>query len=274
MELRSKMTKEVDKVDQNYFNLYTKIDIVVDVVMKIVEFCNSLLTKFNLKSESDSKHFVKLEELLRNVKELISKLVVSASSLVSQESFSQMFSLLESNLRVDLAPLLKLVNFMPSDAPLIKIGVQEREKCGGSSVSKGVDTGSSNDHSQGSAIRKVMSTQLPTLLPTSLSTTSTIMNSNPLTKGITIGSSAGGSNSKPPPLKKEMEGKGKGINTDPTKEDKKIVLEKEIVRQRQIESILRQGKEILLVLRWVIQPNHTIMKQSNRLFHLVTCMIV
>ena len=37
-----------------------------------------------------------------------------------------------------------------------------------------------------------------------------------------------------------MEGKGKGIQVDPTKNVKKISLEKEMEKQRQINSILRQ----------------------------------
>ena len=37
-----------------------------------------------------------------------------------------------------------------------------------------------------------------------------------------------------------MEGKGKGIQVDTTKEDKNISLEKEMQKQRQINNILRQ----------------------------------
>ena len=177
LQLRSEITKEVAKVDQ--------------------------------KSESDSKYFVKLEELLGNVKELILKLDVSPSSSVSQETLSKMFSSLESNLKAELDPLLMLANLMPLDAPLIKTGVQGREKGGGSSVSKGVDTGSSKDHSQGKVVGKVMTTHIPTSLPTSMSNTSTTMISKPLTKCIVIGSSAVGSSSKPPPSKKKCKEKGR-----------------------------------------------------------------
>ncbi|CAI9279301.1 unnamed protein product [Lactuca saligna] len=204
------MTKEVANVDQNYSNLHTKVDIVADVVTTIVEFYNLLINKVDLKFESESKHFVKLEEILGNVKELISKLDVSPSSLVSQESLSQMFSSLESNMKANLAPLMKFVNLMPFDVSPIKTGLQGGEKVGDSSVLKGVDIGSSKDHSQGKVVGKVMSTQIPTLLPTSMSTTLTTMTSKPLTKGIVIVSSAGGSSSKPPPSKKEMEAKREG----------------------------------------------------------------
>ena len=61
------MTQEVARVDQNYSTLCTKADIVADVVIKFFEFYNSLVTKVDLKSESDSTHFDKLEELMGSV---------------------------------------------------------------------------------------------------------------------------------------------------------------------------------------------------------------
>ncbi|CAI9279940.1 unnamed protein product [Lactuca saligna] len=118
------MTKEVAKVDHNYSNLYTKVDIVTDVVKKTTEFSTTLITKVDFQSEYGSNGFVKLEELLSNVKALISKINVSPSSLVSQEALSKMLSSLESKLRADLATLIKFVSLMPSDAPPIKTWVQ------------------------------------------------------------------------------------------------------------------------------------------------------
>lgn len=94
-----------------------------------------------------------------------------------------------------------------------------------------------------SSLRKVISMQIPTSLPKStVSTTATTMTSKPLTKGVVIGSFAGGSSSKPPPSTEEMKVKGKGIHTNSTEEEKKIALEKEMDRQRQIHSILRQRR--------------------------------
>ena len=142
------MAKEIANIDQNYSNLHIKVDIVVDVVRKIVEFYNSLINKVDLKYDSDSKHFVKVEELLGNIKELISKLNVSPSSSVSQESLSKMFSSLESNLRDDLDPFLKFVNLMPTDAWLVSTGVQGGEK----------GVGAWKDSDQGKVVGKVIST--------------------------------------------------------------------------------------------------------------------
>lgn len=59
-----------------------------------------------------------------------------------------MFSSLESTLKAELVPLLKLIHLMPSDAPPAKTGVQGREK--------GVV--SSKDLDEGKVVRKVMST--------------------------------------------------------------------------------------------------------------------
>lgn len=42
---------------------------------------------------------------------------------------------MESILKADLAPILKLVNLMPSDTPPVKTGVQRGEKVGGSGLS-------------------------------------------------------------------------------------------------------------------------------------------
>lgn len=116
-ELHYETMNEVSKVDLNYSNIHTKVDVVADVVKKIVEFSNSLISKVDLKSKFDSKGFAKLEELLWNVKEQISKINVSPSSSVAQEALSNMFSSLESKLRDDLTPLIKFINLMPSNAP-------------------------------------------------------------------------------------------------------------------------------------------------------------
>ncbi|CAI9298587.1 unnamed protein product [Lactuca saligna] len=223
------MTKEIAKIDQNYSNIHTKVNIFVDAFKNIVELYTSLIIKVDFKSESNYKHFVKLEELLGNVKGLVSKLNVSPSYSVSQELLSKMYSSLESNLRFDLAPLMKFVNLMPTDATPVLIGVQGGEK----------GVGASKDSDQGKVVGKVISPQIPTSFPSSTSTISTTMTSKPLNKGVVIGSSIRGSSLKPPTSKEEMEGKGKGIKTDPTKEEKKIAFEKETEKQRHIQSILR-----------------------------------
>ena len=70
-ELKSEMSKEVAKLDQNYSTLQTKVDVIVDVVMKVVEYFNSLSTKIDSKIETDSKVFAKLDEILVSLKESI-----------------------------------------------------------------------------------------------------------------------------------------------------------------------------------------------------------
>lgn len=70
---------------------------------------------------------------MESLKESISKLDSSPKSFISHDSLIQMFSSLESNLTADLAPILKLVNLMPTDAPTFKTGVQGGEKWVGSS---------------------------------------------------------------------------------------------------------------------------------------------
>ncbi|CAI9281247.1 unnamed protein product [Lactuca saligna] len=153
------------------------------------------------KTKSDSKVFATLGEFLVSLKESILKVDNSPKSYVSQESLSQMFSSLGTNLKVEVDPLLKLVNLMPTDAPPVKPVVQ-----GGDN-----GVGSSKDNDQGKVVGKLISTQIPTSLPTSMSTTLTTMNSKPLTKCIIIGSTTGGSSLKAPPSNEVKDDRGKGI---------------------------------------------------------------
>ena len=92
-------------------------------------------------------------------------------------------------------------------------------------------------------VGKVMSTQILTSLPKTSSTTNsttTTTTTKPLAKGVVIDSGVGGSSSsKPPPLTEEMKSKVKGISTELTAEEERATMEKEMERQRQIQSILR-----------------------------------
>lgn len=87
-ELHSEMAKEVVKLDHNYSNLNTKVNIVVDTVTKDVELHSSLLTKIEAKSTFVSQIFAKLEELLGSLNELLTKLGSSLLSSISQDFFS------------------------------------------------------------------------------------------------------------------------------------------------------------------------------------------
>lgn len=131
------------------------MDIISEVVRKLVE----IFTAF---SKNDSQVITKMEEFLTSLKESISKLDSSPTSSVSHEPLSKMFSSLESNFKAESAPLLKLVKLIPTDAPPVQIRVQ-----GG----KGVGFGSSKETSDGKVVGKVMSTQTPTSLLTSMTTT-------------------------------------------------------------------------------------------------------
>ncbi|CAI9288637.1 unnamed protein product [Lactuca saligna] len=115
---------QVVKLDHNYSVLNTKVDIVPAAVTKVVEFHSFLRTKIDKKSEYDSQSFAKLEELLGSLKELLSKLGSSLQSSISPDSFSHMFSSLESTLKAALDPLLKMINLLPTGAPLVRTGVQ------------------------------------------------------------------------------------------------------------------------------------------------------
>lgn len=145
-----------------------------------------------------------------------------------------MISSIESNIKVELDPILKLVLLLPTNAPLTKHVKQGGEKGCGVGLSKGVD--------KGDVVRKVTSTQISTSLPVLLTTTSTTTTSRLITKDTVIGESTGDStsSSKPPPSKDDKGDKGKGIEIATTEEEKKKNLEMEIERQQHINNILRQ----------------------------------
>lgn len=127
-EICQEMTQEVAKVDQNYSSLHTKVDIVADVVTKIVKYHTSLLNKVDVKFESDSKEFVRFQALFGELKDLILKISIPPSSLFSQDLISQMHSSLETRLKDDLDPLLKFVNLMPKSTPPVSTGVQGEKR--------------------------------------------------------------------------------------------------------------------------------------------------
>lgn len=116
-ELRTDMAKEIVALDHNYSSLYTMVDIIVDAVTKVFMWYNFLLTKVDKNVEVDAQSFGKIEELLGNLKELISKFGSLASSLLTPEFLTHKFRLLESTFHNELDPLVKFVNLMPTDAP-------------------------------------------------------------------------------------------------------------------------------------------------------------
>lgn len=73
-ELLTDMAKEVAQIDRNYSSLSMKVDIIANVVTKVVELYNSLVPKLGSKSKFDGQCIAKIEELLGNFKELVSNL--------------------------------------------------------------------------------------------------------------------------------------------------------------------------------------------------------
>lgn len=70
------MSKEIVKLDHNYSDIYTKVDVISDAITKVLEHFNSFCTQVDTKNEYDSKVFTKLKELLGSLMESLSKLDV------------------------------------------------------------------------------------------------------------------------------------------------------------------------------------------------------
>lgn len=90
MDLKAEMAKEVEKLEKSHFVLHGKVDIVADVIVKLVEYNYDYSTKLDVKTTSDSKVFEKLEEVLSSIKESVSQFALSNQSFVSQEAITQM----------------------------------------------------------------------------------------------------------------------------------------------------------------------------------------
>ncbi|CAI9285759.1 unnamed protein product [Lactuca saligna] len=190
--LKSEMDIEAEKIEKIYSIIHGK----VDVIVKHVEYNTSYLTRLHAKTEKNSQVSEKLEEFLSSIKESISKASLSNQSSVSQESFSQLISSIETHLKVKLAPILELVHVLPTNVPPAKQVSQGGEKgC--------IGIGSSEDTDKGVVVGKLLSAQIPTSLPISFITTSTTTTTIHIMKGILIGESIGGycSRSMPPPSK-------------------------------------------------------------------------
>lgn len=246
-EICSDIAKGVAQLDHNYSSLNTKVDIIATTMTKVVEFYTSLISKVDMKVDCDSQSVTDLKELLGNLKKLSFEVGTSSSSLITPESLSQKFMSLESTIKVKLPPLMKFINLMPTNSPLVHTKVQGEERSVGIKTSVGMglskvtDSGSFKNGDDGKVAGKVMLTQIPISLPkATISIISTSIKTRLVTKGVVIGSSIGGSSSKSNPSIEKVKGKGKGINVEPNAEEKKIPLENETEKQRKIQSILSQ----------------------------------
>ncbi|CAI9265114.1 unnamed protein product [Lactuca saligna] len=189
------------------------------------------------------KIFGNIEQLLVDLKGLVLKFGFVSSLLMTPELLSKKFKLLELTIQMELAPLVKLITLMPTNATPVNTGVQGGDNGGvgiGSKVgTRGSDSGETNDDVK--VVGKVFTTQIPTSLPKTSTVTTSSTTTKPLTKGIMIGPAGGGSSSsKPPPTTEEMQNKGKGNFTEPLVKEKTTAIEKEMEKQRQIQSILCQ----------------------------------
>lgn len=81
--LKSKMSKEVAKIKQNYLSLHSKLDIIIDAIKKLMEYYTSFSTKLDAKTETYLKVFAKMEDFLGSLKESMSKIDISHSSSIS-----------------------------------------------------------------------------------------------------------------------------------------------------------------------------------------------
>ncbi|CAI9260934.1 unnamed protein product [Lactuca saligna] len=204
VELKSEIAKEVEKIEKSYYVIHGKVDVIFDTIAKLVEYNNFYSKKLDEKTEKDSQIFANLE-FLNSIKESIS----------------------QANHKAELAPILELILLLPTNAPTAKHVSQGGEKgCGG--------IGSLKDTNKGAVVGKVMSTQILTSLSISLTTTSTTTTTRPISKGIVISESDGGSGAcSMPPTSRDNQGyKGKGVLVTPSEEEKKKQQALEIKRQR------------------------------------------
>lgn len=72
-KLKSLLSKEVNKMEENYTLLNGKIDVIVGAITKLVEFNTKYTKYFEAKLENDKKVIVKMEEFLSCINESLSK---------------------------------------------------------------------------------------------------------------------------------------------------------------------------------------------------------
>ena len=93
-ELKVDMEKEINELSTNYCSLLSKVDIVAAVVTKVVECYQSLIPKIDDKATGDITCFGKLDAMLSELKEMVSK--SGSSSLLTPEFLTQKFRLFET----------------------------------------------------------------------------------------------------------------------------------------------------------------------------------
>lgn len=202
-ELNNDMVKEITVLTHNYSTLHMKVDIIADVVTQSIEWYNSFVPKFEKKVTVDATSFGDIVKLLGTLKDLMSKSRSSTSSVFTPGFLTQNFSLLESIIHKELAPLVKLLPLMPTGAPPIVTGMQggERRHVG---IVKG-EGGSLKIGEDAKVVEKVLTTQIPVTMQSKTDPITSTTTTMPLKKGIVIG---GTSSSLNPSLRKQIMGKG------------------------------------------------------------------
>ena len=84
--------------------------------------------KLDSKAPVVAMSFGTIENLLQDLQDIVSKYDISKSSIISPGLFTEKFSLLESTIQKELAPLTKFVNFMLTNAPCVSTWVQGGER--------------------------------------------------------------------------------------------------------------------------------------------------
>lgn len=133
-----------------------------------------------------------------------------------------------------LAPLSKISNLLPMDAPPIVTRVQGGERKVGDGVL----------HQEVKVVGNIFSMKISTkpTVSTAAPVTSTVVTTKPIAKGIVISSSGeGGSSSKRTKFVDDFskQDKWKTIVVEKSKEEKKVEVEAEMEKQRVIQSIMR-----------------------------------
>lgn len=91
-DLKSDMSKGMEKIELNYSSLRSKVNVLAEVVKNHVEYNTLFLTKLEAKTETNSKIFDKIEEFLESLKECSTKLDLFQQTFVSLDSISKIVS--------------------------------------------------------------------------------------------------------------------------------------------------------------------------------------
>ncbi|CAI9298986.1 unnamed protein product [Lactuca saligna] len=125
-DLKVNVAKGINELNITYSSLLSKVDIIVEALTKVVQWYQSLLPKFDGKATVGLNNCGKIDTLLRELNELISK--YSSFSLLTPEFLTQKFCVFETTIQQDLAPLSHLISLLLTNTPHVVIGVHGGER--------------------------------------------------------------------------------------------------------------------------------------------------